>query len=622
MKAQSDSIVPGHLTNSRILCTSKSSLRVCLLLTFSGSAVANDAPRTASAFIAYPVPRKPCGHSSNRPVTLFASSNFDDSPAKIPSSLKNNRRGPPMKNKWLNRIKNPSTSPLPYVRIQKRGRHYDVQTAVTTFQKAPSSSQDGEKPISVDLHAQTHFGDDSYFQYFNDRSNFSSVYDKVLYELIVEEDMLSSEPGLRKLLPVEGHFNPIAPTASDRNIATQYGLKCQVDAINYCQDNWVHADLTREEFLSHMARGQTTADQPTPLSPNSAKQQPLWALASTTATYPGSEFLTALLRPLAPTNGNDDLSNSATLTRRLFTHLFLPGDALSGWIRAALWCGVPSPELSIMLVDWSSLSYSAGRRRRFGERVGANAGGNAGGNIAPISPIAAPVLLSLLTGNWGTARRLVFGQVLVGGQSNADTSKNGVLIQARNQRAVEVLRKSIEATEALEGVGDEEQRKRIALLYGAAHCRDLQRRLVEEEGMVPVRTEWRTAFRATAPRWGDYFEMDGLVARSKDVTTGPSSSSSELSKLGEDVMKSMSLSTLESVAVGLVVLPLYFLIGGLDWVSTLGDLGTALDGGLYPDGLAAVFLYLLRHVALYVAISKFVVDWGGSDGVFEDVDTV
>ncbi|KAL7469917.1 hypothetical protein ACHAXS_010166 [Conticribra weissflogii] len=588
---------------------------VCLLLRFSGTTVAfaNGAPGTTTSFVSNAGIGKSCQRGSiiYRPLTSLASSVSDDNAAKTrPSAAISIRQRPSAKNSWLDRRnKNLSASPLPYVRIQKRGRHYDVQTAVTTFQK-PSAP--GEIPISVDLHAQIHFGDDSYFQHFNDPSNFESLYDKVLYELIVEDAMLSSDPGLRRLIPLEGHVNPIAPTASDRSTAAQYGLKCQVDAIRYCRDNWVHADLTREEFLSRMTPGRPTAPAPSSNAAAAAKP-PLWALASTTATYPGSEFLTALLRPLAPTNA----SNSAALTRRLFSHLFLPGDALSGWIRAALWCGVPSPELSIMLVDWSSLSYSYGRRRRSGEGV---RGTVAGGSVAPISPIAAPVLLSLLTGNWGTARRLVFGQVLVGGQSNADTSKNGVLIRARNQRAMEVLRTTLETMEPLEEGGDDEPRKRIALLYGAAHCRDLHRRLVEEEGMVPVRTEWRTAFRATAPRWGDYFEMEPFVATSKGVASGLTASSSDLAKLGEDVMKSMSVSTMESVAVGLVVLPLYLLIGGLDWVSTVGDLGSALDGGLYADGLAAVFLYLLRHVALYVAISKFVVDWGGNDGVFEDLD--
>lgn len=66
-----------------------------------------------------------------------------------------------------------------------------------------------------------------------------------------------------------------------------------------------------------------------------------------------------------------------------------------------------------------------------------------------------------------------------------------------------------------------------------------------------------------------------------------------------------------------MILPLYLLVGGLDWLSTIGDLGNALDSGSYVDGTADVLLYLVRHVALYVGISKFVVDWGGNDGVFE-----
>ncbi|KAL9181041.1 hypothetical protein ACHAXT_009846 [Thalassiosira profunda] len=502
------------------------------------------------------------------------------------------------KNIPLSPLSSPSSSSLPYIRIQKRGRHYDVQTAVTTFQKR--SRADGEHIMgapaaTVDLHAQIHFGDAAYFRHFNDDA-FDSQYDRVLYELIVEDKFLSDTdaPGLQQLTPASpgSTLNPIAPTQSDRATAAQYGLQCQVDGIQYCREGWVHADLTREEFLGWLKSGEQQKQKAPSQSANS--QQPLWALASTAATYPGAELVTSLLRPLTTTSN----SASAALTRRLFTHLFLPGDALSGWIRAALWLGVPSPELSILLVDWSSLSHIITRGRRRGGK-----GDDESKNVAPISPIAAPVLLSLLTGNWGTARRLVFGQVLVGGQSGEDSSKGGVLIDKRNERAMEVLKHSLD--------GGEGQKKRVALLYGAGHCRDLHRRL-QDEGLTPVRTEWRTAFRATAPRWGDFVATD-LKAKSRDIaSTLPAVVD------GENIVKSMSVSTLESVAVGLVILPLYLLIGGLDWVSTLGDLGNALDGGMYVDAIASVLLYLVRHVALYVGISKFVVDWGGSDGVFEE----
>jgi len=504
----------------------------------------------------------------------------------------------------------------PYIRIQKRGRHYDVQTAVTTFR-----NKSGEK-TKVELHSQIHFGDESYFNYFNDENQFGSLYDKVLYELIVEDKFLQKSNNknnniVRTLLPTLDNQNPIAPTAADRNTASQYGLQCQVDGIQYCRENWIHADVTRQEFLNLLenedeSQTSTTNDN----QQQQQQQQPLWALASTTSTYPNSEAFTALLRPLTTTTN----SASVQLTRRLFTHLFLPGDALSGWIRAILWFGVPAPELSILLVDWSSLSYiGRGKRRR---SQGNDMSTSEDEGIAPISPIAAPVLLSLLTGNWGTARRLVFGQVLVGGQSSEDTSKNGVLIEKRNEHAMNVLRETLrmECEKEDDHDGSAERQKRIALLYGAGHCRDLHGRL-EEEGYVPVRTEWRTAFRASAPKWGDYFNVDRDFSKTNKSAEGISSGtslSSELSQFGEGVISSLSTSALESAAVGLVVLPLYLLIGGLDWVSTLQDLGSAFENGLYLDALAGAILYLVRHVALYVGLSKFVIDWGGDNGIVEE----
>jgi hypothetical protein len=476
---------------------------------------------------------------------------------------------------------------------------------------------------TVDLHSQIHFGSSEYYNYFNDPKQFGSLYDKVLYELIVEDKFLKKSSSAttkqqqlgRTLMPTIDNLNPIAPTLADRNTASQYGLQCQVDGVQYCKENWIHADVTREEFLNFLSSEEEISTSSSP----SHQQQPLWALASTTATYPGSEAFTALLRPLTTVTN----SASAQLTRRLFTHLFLPGDALSSWMRAILWFGVPAPELSILLVDWSSLSYiGRGKRRRQSRQAGGGAGSGSGNptvedGIAPISPIAAPVMLSLLTGNWGTARRLVFGQVLVGGQSSEDTSKNGVLIEKRNEHAMNVLRETLRQQQ------NEGEKKRIALLYGAGHCRDLHGRL-EAEGFVPVRTEWRTAFRASSPKWGDYFNVDrdwnNKSVSKSDVITSGFGPSTELAQFSEGVITSLSTSALESAAVGLVVLPLYLLIGGLDWVSTLQDFGLALDKGQYLDGVLNMVLYLVRHVALYVGISKFVVDWGGDNGIFEEED--
>ena len=49
--------------------------------------------------------------------------------------------------------------------------------------------------------------------------------------------------------------------------------------------------------------------------------------------------------------------------------------------------------------------------------------------------------------------------------------------------------------------------------------------------------------------------------------------------------------------------------------------GGRFGRGTYLDGVMSALLYLVRHVALCVSISKFVVDWGGNEGIFEDNET-
>ena len=126
----------------------------------------------------------------------------------------------------------------PYIRIQKRGRHYDVQTAITTFRSGRSANDTTTTTTTtVDLHAQIHFADESYYDYFNDVA-FGSRYDRVLYELIVDERFLeqasSTIPGFRRLSSssssTTGGVNPIAPTPIDQNTAMQYGLQSKLMA--------------------------------------------------------------------------------------------------------------------------------------------------------------------------------------------------------------------------------------------------------------------------------------------------------------------------------------------------------------------------------------------------------
>jgi hypothetical protein len=54
-------------------------------------------------------------------------------------------------------------------------------------------------------------------------------------------------------------------------------------------------------------------------------------------------------------------------------------------------------------------------------------------------------------------------------------------------------------------------------------------------------------------------------------------------------------------------------IGALDWVGMMGDVSQPwVEGDYFDSGIAAA-LYLVRHVLLYLGLSKFLVDWTNSN---------
>lgn len=414
---------------------------------------------------------------------------------------------------------------------------FDVQTAVTSFERRNPTT--GEKE-QIDLHSQLHFGEQDYFEYYSSKE-FENSYDKVLYELVIDDSLLNeNEEGFRTLQK----GNDIIASPTDQSTASQYGLVCQVDAMDYSRYSWIHADLTRQEILNEATDSTKQQQQQVPL------HQPIWALASSAPTWPGAEAVAALFRPSTPST-----SLSTPVTRRLFSNLFLPGNALAGLLRALFWLTVPSPELSVMLLDWSSI-------------LPRPTGG--------VSQVALPVVESLLTGNLQDARQLVFGQMLVSGQSSS--SDETVLIQKRNEQAVNVLEQCLSKPSNV---------NKYALLYGGMHCSDLQNRL-ESIGFRRTKSSWRTAWSVQVPTFGtgkgDAFS----------VTSSPT-----------------------AIAVGLVILPLYFLIGGLDWISTIQEVASSIEGGSLVDAVFVTSLYLVRHVMLYLGLAKFVVEWDGGRNLFD-----
>ncbi|CAJ1913265.1 unnamed protein product [Cylindrotheca closterium] len=418
-----------------------------------------------------------------------------------------------------------STKPDEYLRWKKDGDTWKMQTAVTTFQK-------GDK--TVELHAQLHFGDSSYFDYYNDDS-FNDRLDHVHYELLVDSDLLQFQNNTWRL------EKPIMASANDQSLAQSYGWECQASKIDYTHPKWIHADLTRQEF-----RKIANPDANAGAGAGAAEQNnntPLWALAAgPQSSSTAAEAVSALLV------GPPTLSYSAQiLKRRLFTNLFIPGETFANSLRAILWFTVPAPELSIILLDWSSLLKG-------------------GSNPNALSEVALPILSSLVKLDVGQIRRFLFGQVLMSSaiaNKDNDSSAWSLLVTKRNDHALEVLNNTLHDSGGVE--------TSTALLYGSSHCPDLHAKLTTS-GFKPTKTTWRTAWSVQEN------EKDSVLL---------------VSLLG---------------AVGL-----YLSVGALDWVGMMGDVSQDWVGEEYLDTFVGAGAYLVRHVLLYLGLSKFLVDWTNKD---------
>jgi hypothetical protein len=421
------------------------------------------------------------------------------------------------------------TNDLVYLRWNKEGDTWNMQTAVTTFQKGG---------VIIDLHAQLHFADPGYFEYYNS-PEFSDSLDHIHYELMVDENMLNFDATTRRWRLNEAIMAP----PNDQNLAKSYGWKCQASEIDYAQNKWIHADMTRQEFLKLVDFN----------ARRNSPSQPLWKLASphSQSSSAAAEAVSALLV------GPPQLSYSqAFVKRRLFTNLFLPGSQLANTLRAILWMTVPAPELSIVLLDWSSVLSRNNRPTRM-----------AVSNPSALSDVAWPIFSSLAKLDVASMRRFLFGQVLV--SSNANTKRDNkdrawsLLVTERNNHALKILKSTLKKEDYSASVHS-------ALLYGSSHCPDLHHKLVAD-GFRPIHTSWRTAW---------------------SVQEG-----------SED-----NLAVIPALTFLLVG---YLGVGALDWVGVMGDVAKiwAPDQSNYLDAGVAACLYLVRHVILYQGFSKFLVDW-------------
>ena len=129
-----------------------------------------------------------------------------------------------------------------FLRIKKseNGEPESLQVAIAryTFQEGAS------KGATVDLIGAVHVGSKEYYKELNKR--FKS-YDAMLYELVA--DPSANKPDKRA---ERGGFNPLG--AMQTGMKDVLNLKFQLDEVDYSPANFVHADMSPEDFVEDMSR--------------------------------------------------------------------------------------------------------------------------------------------------------------------------------------------------------------------------------------------------------------------------------------------------------------------------------------------------------------------------------
>lgn len=125
----------------------------------------------------------------------------------------------------------PDKTPSSFVRFVRVGDGGHFDTAVTTYRKGD---------VQLTLFAAVHIADQACYDLLDDR--FTAC-DALLYELVGPEDY-------RPTKDRERGFNPIS--LLQNGLKTSLGLAFQLDAVDYTAPNFVHADMTPEQFAASM----------------------------------------------------------------------------------------------------------------------------------------------------------------------------------------------------------------------------------------------------------------------------------------------------------------------------------------------------------------------------------
>ena len=116
-----------------------------------------------------------------------------------------------------------------------------METSVTRY----VTTNDAGERVTVDLIGVVHIGEGDYYE---DLNELFTNYDALLYELVAPEGTVIPRGGRSD----DGGMNPVA--ALQQGMQSVLGLEFQLEHIDYTVDNFVHADMTPEEFGESMEK--------------------------------------------------------------------------------------------------------------------------------------------------------------------------------------------------------------------------------------------------------------------------------------------------------------------------------------------------------------------------------
>ncbi len=174
--------------------------------------------------------------------SLLRGDSFGDEPAKTPEKPGTEKKvgkgeNTPPKDKMADRFMR--------VRRNDKGNPLAIETVVSSY----ISANDSKPGVVVDLIGAVHVGER---QYYDDLNKLFDGYEVVLYELVAPPGTVITKEARTK----GGGAHPVGLLQD--GMKSMLGLEHQLDCIDYTKKNFVHADMSPEEFNKSMAdRGES-----------------------------------------------------------------------------------------------------------------------------------------------------------------------------------------------------------------------------------------------------------------------------------------------------------------------------------------------------------------------------